>query len=64
MYKTQQNKTTTSGQSGITFLKSGQSLKDNDHEKIDRKNFYHLGATREIMDIRKRKKTAPRQQDW
>ena len=57
--KTDQSKRTTSGQSDINTLKSGQSSKDNEHENLDRENFYHWGATRERIDIIRRRNNSP-----
>ena len=52
--ETEQNKRTTSGQSDISTLKDSQTSKVENFVKMDRDNFYHWGATQEIMDITRR----------
>ena len=53
--QTKQSKITTPGQSEINTLKSSQSFKDKECKKMEREKFYHWGATREILDIIKRR---------
>ena len=57
--ETEQNKRTTSGHSDISTLKDSQTSKVENFEKMDRENFYHCGATREIMDIIIRRNNSP-----
>ena len=73
MNKHQRNKKTTSGQSEISTLERSHSTKEakslNQTQKnrklnteiteIDRENFYHWGATREIMEIIRRRNNSP-----
>ena len=60
--KTELNKPTSSGQSEISTSKlSYHSLQQNT-EKMDRENFYHWGATREIMNIIRRRNNSPETQ--
>ena len=49
--KIEQSKITTSGQSDISTLKTSRKSIIEINDKMDRENFYHWGATREIMDI-------------
>ena len=51
----EQNKITTSGQSDISTLKSSKPLKDKESGKMDREIFYHWRATKEIIDIVRRR---------
>ena len=53
------NKLTTSGQSDISTSKSSHILLQQNPKKMDRENFYHWGATREIMDIIRRRNNSP-----
>ena len=57
--KTELNKSTTSGQSEITTPKSSYHSLQQNIEKMDRENFYHWGATREIMNIIRRRNNSP-----
>ena len=57
--ETEQNKKTTSGQSEISTLKDSQTSNTENFDNMDRENFYHWGATREIMDIIRRRKNSP-----
>ena len=54
MNETEQNKNTTSGQSDNSTLKVSQASNTENFDNMDRENFYHWGATREIMDIIRR----------
>ena len=51
MNKTEQNETTKSGLSDISTLKTSQNSAVEINEKMDRENFYHWGAIREIMEF-------------
>ena len=53
--KIEQSKITTSGQSDISTLKTSHKSIIEIKDKMDRENFYHWGATREIMDIIRRR---------
>ena len=53
------NKPTTSGQSDISTSKSSHILLQQNPEKMDRENVYHWEATREIMDIIRRRNNSP-----
>ena len=44
--KTEQNETNTSGQSDISTMKTSRNSAFEITEKMNRKNFYHWGATR------------------
>ena len=57
--ETEQNKKTTSGQSDISTLKDSQTLNTETFDNMDRENFYHRGATREIMDFIRRRNNSP-----
>ena len=57
--ETKQNKKTTSGQSDISTQKVSQTSNAENFDNMDRENFYHWGATREIMDIIRRRKNSP-----
>ena len=57
--KTELNKPTTSGQSEISTPKSSYHSLQQNTEKMDRENFYHWGATREIMNIIRRRNNSP-----
>ena len=58
-HKTELNKPTTSGQSEISTPKSSYHSLQQNTEKMDRENFYHRGATREIMNIIRRRNNSP-----
>ena len=60
--KTELNKPTTSGQSEISTSKSSYHSLQQNTEKMDRENFYHWGATREIMNIIRRRNNSPETQ--
>ena len=49
--ETEQNKKITSGQSDISTPNDSQTSNIENFDNMDRENFYHWGATREIMDI-------------
>ena len=51
----EQNEITTSGQSEINTPKFSKSSVKTENDKMDRGNVYHWGATREIMDIIRRR---------
>ena len=57
--KIEQSKITTSGQSDINTLKTSRKSIIEINDKIDRENFYHWGATREIMEIIRRRNNSP-----
>ena len=57
--ETEQNKKTTSGQSDISTLKDRQRSNIENFDNMDRENFYHWGATRELMDIIRRRNNSP-----
>ena len=57
--KIEQSKTATSGQSDISTLKTSRKSIIEINDKMDRENFYHWGATREIMDIFRRRNNSP-----
>ena len=57
--KTELNKPTTSEQSEISTPKSSYHSLQQNIEKMDRENFYHWGATREIMNIIRRRNNSP-----
>ena len=58
MNKTDNSEKTTSGQSEINTTKTSSNTTSEANEKMNRENLYHRGATREIMDvIRKRNKS-------
>ena len=57
--KTELNKPSTSGQSEISTSKSSYHSLQQNTEKMDRENFYHWGATREIMNIIRRRNNSP-----
>ena len=56
--KIEQSEKTTSGQSDISTLKTSRKSITEINDKMDRENFYHWGATREIMDIIRRRNTS------
>ena len=53
--ETEQNKKTTSGQSDISIPKDSQTSNIEIFDNMERENFCHWGATREIMDIIRRR---------
>ena len=57
--ETEQNKKTTSGQSDISTPKDSQTSNIENFDNMDRENFYQWGATREIMDIIRRRNNSP-----
>ena len=57
--ETEQNKKTTFGQSEISTLTDSQTSNTENFDNMDRENFYHWGATREIMDIIRRRNNSP-----
>ena len=57
--KIELNKPTTSGQSDISTPKSSHISPQQNSKKMDREKIYHRGATREIMDIIKRRNNSP-----
>ena len=59
MNKIEQSKITTSGQSDINTLKTSRKSIIEINDKMDRENFYHWGATREIMEIIRRRNNSP-----
>ena len=57
--KSEQSERTTSGKSDISTLNSSRKSAIADNENMDRETFYHWGATREIMEIIKRRNNSP-----
>ena len=57
--KINESENTTSGQSEICSAKTSSNLKEEDIEKMNRENLYHWGATREIMEIIRRRNKSP-----
>ena len=57
--KTEHNETTTSGQSDISTLETSRKSATINRENMDRENFYHWGATREIMEVIRRRNNSP-----
>ena len=55
MNEIEQNRITTSGQSEISTLKFSKQSDKTAIEKMDRGNYYHWGASREIMEIIRRR---------
>ena len=55
--KINESENTTSGQSEISTAKT--NLKEENIEKYNRENLYHWGATREIMEILRRRNKSP-----
>ena len=55
----EQNKTTTSGQSEISTPKFSKPSVETENDKMHRENIYHWGATREIMDIIRKRNNSP-----
>ena len=64
MKEAEQNKITTSGQSHVSTLNISKMTKKKENEKMDRENLYHWGATREIMDIIRRRNKSSETRDW
>ena len=58
--KTEQNETTTSGQYDISTLKTSRNSAIEINEKMGRENFYHWGATREVMEVIRRRNNSPK----
>ena len=57
--ESERNKRTLSGKSDISTLKDSQTSKVENFDKRDRGNFYHWGATRELMEIFRRRNNSP-----
>ena len=57
--KINESEKTTSGQSEISTSKTSSNLKEENIEKMNRENLYHWGATREIMEIIRRRNKSP-----
>ena len=57
--KINESEKTTSGQSEIRTAKTSSNVKEEDIEKMNRENLYHWGATREIMEIIRRRNKSP-----
>ena len=57
--KIEQSETTTSGQSDVSTLKTSLKSITEINDKMNRENFYHWGATREIIDIIRRRNNSP-----
>ena len=57
--KINESEKTTSGQSEISTSKTSSNLKEENIEKMNRENLYHWGATREIMEIKRRRNKSP-----
>ena len=55
----EQKKITTSRQSEISIPKFNKPSDKTENDKMDRENFYHWGATREILDIIRRRNNSP-----
>ena len=64
MKEAEQNKITTSGQSHVSTLNISKLTKKKENVKMDRENLYHWGATREIMDIIRRRNKSSETRDW
>ena len=59
MNKNNESENTTSGQSEISTAKTSSNLKEEGIEKMNRENLYHWGATRETMEIIRRRNKSP-----
>ena len=59
MNKTDNSEKTTSGQSEINTAKTSSNTTSEANEKSNRENLYHWGATREIMDIIRKRNKSP-----
>ena len=59
MNKTNNSEKTTSGQSEINTAKTSSNTTSEANEKMNRENLYHWGATREIMDIIRKRNKSP-----
>ena len=57
--KTNNSEKTTSGQSKINTAKTNSNITSEENEKMNRENLYHWGATREIMDIIRKRNKSP-----
>ena len=57
--KTDNSEKTTSGQSEINTAKTSSNTTSEANEKMNRENLYHWGATREIMDIIRKRNKSP-----
>ena len=57
--KTINSEKTTSGQSEINTAKTSSNITSEENEKMNRENLYHWGATREIMDIIRKRNKSP-----
>ena len=57
--KINESEKTTSGQSEINTAKTSSNLKEEDIEKMNRENLYYWGATKEIMEIIRRRNKSP-----
>ena len=57
--KTEQSKTFTSGQSDISTPNSSRKSTIDNNEKMNQENFYHMGATREIMEFIRPRNNSP-----
>ena len=55
----EQNKITTSGQSKISTPKFSKPSVKSENDKMERENFYHWGANKEIMYIIRRRNNSP-----
>ena len=60
--KINESEKTTSGQSEISTAKTSSNVKEEDIERMNRENLYHWGATREIMEIIRRRNKSPETQ--
>ena len=58
--KTHNSEKTTSGQSEINTAKTSSNTTSEENEKMIRENLYHWGATREIMDIIRKRNKSPK----
>ena len=59
MNEIEQNKITTSVQSEISTPKFSKPSVKTENDKMDRETFYPCGATREIMDIIRKRNNSP-----
>ena len=59
MIETDENKITTCRQSEISTPKFSKLSFKTENDKMDKENFYHWGATREIMNIFRRRNNSP-----
>ena len=56
---TEQSETTSPGQSDITTPNSSRKSTIENNEDMDQENFYHWGATREILKTMRRRNNSP-----